>query len=70
MNRIERVNAEYRFVGLVGQAIYRRHPQAVWLAQRGAIGRISLTDRALEAAIERLEAWLAGHPERQPATWD
>jgi hypothetical protein len=31
----------------------------VWLAKHGAIGRVDLTDRALEAAIERLEAWLS-----------
>ena len=59
MNKVQRVNAEYHFVSLVGEAIYRRHPQAVWLAKHGAIGRVDLTDRALEAAIERLEAWLS-----------
>lgn len=62
MNKVQRVNAEYRFVSLVGQAIVRRHPQAVWLAERGYVGRTGLTDRALEAAIERLDAWLAEHP--------
>lgn len=53
------MDAERKFVGLVGEAIFRRHPQAVWLAEHGHVGRTGLTDRALEAAIERLEAWLA-----------
>jgi len=71
MNRVERVRAEYRFVSLVGQAIYRRHPQAAWLARYGAIGRVTLTDRALEAAIARLDTWLAEQPEPpiHPESW-
>ena len=62
MNRIERVYAERTFVALAADAIVRRHPQADWLVRHGYIGRTALTDRALEAAIERLEAWLAQPP--------
>lgn len=69
MNRVQRVNAEYRFVSLVGQAIYRRHPKAAWLAQHGYVGRTGLNDRALEAAIERLETFLVENPEPLPKTW-
>jgi hypothetical protein len=66
MNKVERVHAEYRFVALAGEAIYRRHPQAVWLAEHAYIGRTGLKDRALEAAIERLRTWLAEQSEQPP----
>lgn len=59
MNRIERLHAEERLVQLAADAIQRRHPQASWLVEHGRIGQTGLTERALEGAIERLEAWLA-----------
>lgn len=49
---------EEMFVQLAADAIQRRHPQAVWLVKHGHIGRTGLSDRALEAAVERLGVWL------------
>lgn len=71
MNKVQRVMAEYRFVALAGEAISRRHPQAEWLAEHGHLDRIGLTDRALEAAIARLETWLAEQPQPtiHPDSW-
>lgn len=66
VNKVQRVYAEERFVSLSGEAICRRHPEAAWLAQHAYIGRTGLTDRALEAAIERLLAWLDEHPATPP----
>lgn len=61
MNRIERYDLEERFAALATDAILRRHPQGVWLAEKGRHRPIPLTDRALDAACERLAAWLAEH---------
>jgi hypothetical protein len=59
VNRVERVRMEETFVQLAADAIGHRHPQADWLAGHGRFGDTGLTDRALEAAVERLGAWLA-----------
>lgn len=63
MNTYERWLAEERFVDLSCAALRRRHPQAGWLVERGRDRPIPLTDRALEAACERLAAWLEEHEE-------
>jgi hypothetical protein len=63
MNRIERLDLEERFVQLSADAVCRRHPQAVWLIWQGRTRPIPLKDEALEAACERLAAWLAEHEE-------
>ena len=62
MRPLERVHAEELFAQLAADAIQRRHPQAVWLAEKGRERPIPLKDDALEAAIERLAAWLAEQP--------
>jgi hypothetical protein len=61
MNRMERLDMEERFVQLGADALMRRHPQGAWLADKGRARPIPLTDAALEAACERLAAWLAEH---------
>lgn len=66
MNRIERLGAEERFVTLSARAICQQHPDGKWLADRGRSRPIALKDAALEAACERLEAWLAEHPAPPP----
>lgn len=58
MNRVERVYMELQFVQLAADAIQRQHPQAVWLVEHGHFQNTGLTDRALEAAVERLSGWL------------
>lgn len=58
MTRTERLRAEERFVQLSADAVCRRHPNAVWLVEKGRVRPIPLTDRALVAACERLAAWL------------
>lgn len=66
MNRIERLDFEERFVQLGADAIQRRHPQGVWLGEKGRSRPIPLTDAALEAACLRLEAWITEHDAQAP----
>ena len=61
MKPTERLEMEERFVQLSADAICRRHPQAVWLVEKGRTRPIPLKDEALEAACERLAAWLVEH---------
>jgi hypothetical protein len=69
VNRVERLEMEEMFVQLAADAIQRRHPQADWLVTRANIGRIRMSDAALEAACERLGIWLVEHaPEVVNAT--
>lgn len=63
MNKVERVFMELHFVQLAADAIQRRHPQADWLVRHAHFGDTGLTDRALEAAVERLGVWLTEHSE-------
>lgn len=58
MNRIERIVVEEAFVQLAADAIERQHPAADWLVLHGRIGQTGLTDAAIAAAVERLQAWL------------
>jgi hypothetical protein len=58
---IERYDLEERFAQLATDAILRRHPEGKWLAEKGRTRPIPLKDEALEAACERLAAWLAEH---------
>jgi hypothetical protein len=59
MSTFRRYMLEEEFVQLAADAIQQQHPQAVWLAKHGKIGETGLTDRALEAAVERLRTWTA-----------
>lgn len=59
MNRIRRLDAEAAFIQHVADAIRLRHPDAAWMIARCRNGSVGLTDRALEAANERLAAWIA-----------
>lgn len=59
MRPIERLEWEERFVQLSADAIQRRHPQGMWLVEKGRVRPIPLKDEVLEAACERLAAWLA-----------
>lgn len=63
MKPTERLDMEERFVQLGADAVCRRHPNAVWLVEKGRTRPIPLTDRALEAACARLAAWLSEHEE-------
>lgn len=65
MSAFRRVMLEEEFVQLATDAIQRQHPQAAWLAEHGHAGETGLTERALEAANERLKAWLTEHPPGQ-----
>ena len=65
MGAFRRYLLEEVFVQLAADAIQRQHPQADWLAKHGQAGHTGLTDRALEAAVERLGAWLSQHPPEQ-----
>jgi hypothetical protein len=71
MTPLERVHAEEMFAQLAADAIQRRHPQAVWLAEKGRGRPIPLKDDALEAACERLAIWLAEQPDLpvDPDSW-
>ena len=66
MTPLERVYAEERWVQLAADAIQRRHPNADWIARHGQLYATGLTDAALEAANERLTAWLETN--KTPAT--
>lgn len=61
MNRWERWCTEERFVELSTDAVLRRHPQGVWLTEKGRTRPIPLSDRALMTACEGLESWLSEH---------
>ena len=61
MSAFRRYMLEEEFVQLAADAIERQHPHADWLAAHGYVGNTGLTERALEAAVERLGAWLADH---------
>ena len=62
MSTFRRYMLEEEFVELAATAIRRQHPQAAWLVAHGHIGNTGLTDRALEASVERLQAWVDEHP--------
>ena len=66
MNHVERFHLEVMFVAVAAEAIQRRHPASDWLVERGHVGHTGLTDRALEAAVERLGVWL--DEQREPPT--
>lgn len=61
MSAFQRHMLEEQFVQLAADAIERQHPHADWLVAHGHVGNTGLTQRALEAAVERLGAWLAAH---------
>ena len=61
MSAFRRYMLEEQFVQLAADAIERQHPQSDWLVAHGYVGNTGLTERALEAAVERLGTWLADH---------
>lgn len=69
MGRYRRFLAEEMFVQLAADAIVRRHPQAVWLAEHGHEGNVRLSDATLDEAIKKLEAWITEH-DRTTGTGD
>jgi hypothetical protein len=63
VSALRRYMLEEAFVERAARAIGLRHPHADWLVAHAYIGQTGLTDRALEAVVERLAAWLEDYDE-------